>query len=62
MYILHVFHCNMVAKFKTIRNACSKWQTKDQPVVVEEALAVDVDAVGVVLGGEEGEESQRTRM
>ena len=39
----------------------SKWQTKDQPVVAEEALAAVVGAVGVVLGGDQGEESQRTK-
>ncbi len=40
----------------------SKWQTKeDQPVVVEEDLAVVEGAVGVVPG-EVGEESPRTKM
>lgn len=45
-----------------LSRGCSKWQTKeDQPVAVEEALAVDEDAVGVVPDVAVGEESRRTK-
>ena len=50
----------------TFRHSCyctfSKWQTKDQPVVAEVALAAVVDAVGVVPGGDQEEESLKIKM
>lgn len=56
-----LFHGHVV-DLTLVSLICSKWQTKDQPVVVEEALAAAEDAVGVVPGGDQGEESPKTKM